>query len=165
MLSTRLAHFRPTLGIVSKVSVSYTWGPSPTSRISQASEFHEGGGGLRSADRGKLISGGRESMICRFISKSNSSWEEALESMDNNVDGWWFSIDRAVSRESPISAEQLLGGDCCWWIEYFHFPKNNSKKELHHINQSPLYLPSIKTLDLSNQIRNSSHTHFKFSTI
>lgn len=56
--------------------------------MSHWSGFQDWGGGLRSADRGRLMSGGRVSDTWRFISRSNESCEdEALESIDKIVDG------------------------------------------------------------------------------
>lgn len=116
MLSRRLAHFLPTFGSWTKLWVSSPWvPPRPTSNtVSEGSWFHGCGGGLRSAERGKLISGGHESVTLPFICRSRSWWEEggALESMDKSVDGWWwwwFSIDKQhVRSEPPIGLNYLI---------------------------------------------------------
>ena len=93
--------------MVRRDSVSYSWEPRPTSRMSQGSRFHGWGGGERSAERGRLMSGGRERgrLICWrcwiISSLSDSSWAP-VGSIERRVEGCWFSIESVVSSDSPI---------------------------------------------------------------
>lgn len=103
---------------------------NPTSRTSQETRFQRCGWGLSPAERGRLISRGPERRGRLFISsKSSSSWEEALESIDNRVEGWWFSIADMLNqvssstislqtRERQPSSVLLLKTNNCQQLNY-----------------------------------------------
>uniref|UniRef100_A0A0A8Y485 Secreted protein n=1 Tax=Arundo donax TaxID=35708 RepID=A0A0A8Y485_ARUDO len=126
MLSPRLAALRfPALGAqLITASALYTCAPRPTPSMSQRSVCHGwlmSGGGVPEGDtawaRAPTPPPMRACTMTPTVRSSGAArWPDG--SMERSVQGpWWppptpFSMDRVVTRSSPMAGDSRLG----WWV-------------------------------------------------